>query len=407
MKILQLAPRFPFPTDDGGKIGIANIYKEFSRGGADVTLVAYESAIPGAAAMEEAYEFGRPIIIKHSTANTPARIFRAFAGFHSIYIRKHYNNAIKNELNKLLVRENFDIVHADHSCMAPLALFAARYMGVPAGLRLHNIEWLIWKRYAEKLSPYQISNLFVRQQASLLRKEEQKLYAKMDICFAITEEEKKSALELSPEANVVVASAGVNAEEWKPDMDIERNPYEMVLATIFHWRHNRDAVRWFIDKVLPLVRREVPEAFITLIGKEAPPWLSNYKSKGVNPIGYVDNVQPYYNRAGINVAPLFVGAGIRIKILEALAMELPVVATDLSAEGISEKFSKNAIGEGLYLANEAGSFADCIIDLMNNPEKARRAGRKAREFVVSEYSWEKNVGIILDQYKKLTGLDLN
>lgn len=396
IKILQLAPRFCFPDDDGGKIGIANIFKEFFEQGADVTFFSFSKEKIPHSAIEQAEKYGEVIIYNHSTENTALRIIASFLKRKSIYISKHSGKQVKRAIHEILKRTEFDIIHVDHSCMAPLGIYARSIRKIPLGLRLHNIEWLIWKRYADNLPYWRPKRVYVKQQAEELKNAEKKLYPKMDVCFTVTGKDKERAAALAPDANVVVASAGVDTAEWMPDDSIARNRYEMILATNYHWIHNVDAVRWFIHNVLPIVRKKIPEAALTLIGKNAPGWMNDYKDKGVNLMGYVSKVQPYHNRANVYIAPLFVGSGIRIKILEAMAMGLPVVATPVSAEGIAA-----TSGDGLYIAAEAEEFARNIMDLLSNYDNARSAGKAARQFVLKEYSWKKNVGIMLDEYNKL------
>ncbi|ROL60931.1 glycosyltransferase [Bacteroidetes/Chlorobi group bacterium ChocPot_Mid] len=395
LRILQLVPRFPFPLDDGGKIGIANIFKEFSKQGADVTLFSLGHEYVSKEAIEDAAQYGKIHIFPHNTENTATRILSSALFRNSIYLKKHISTEIISEINKLFHEQEFDIVHADHTCMAPLALYIKEKFKIPVGLRLHNIEYSIWKRYADELKSINPKKYYVRQQSEILKKAEAEIINEVDVNFAITEPDKKRALELAPEANVIVASAGVNPDEWKPDVTVGRNPKEIVLATTYHWVHNVNGLKWFLNEVLPKVLSEIPDAQLTLIGKEAPEWLKNYNSKNIKVLGYVDKVQPYYNKAGLNISPLFVGGGIRIKILEAMAMELPVVATSLAAEGIKQS------NGGLFIADKKQGFALKIIELLSNPSMAREQGKSARQFVISEYSWGKNVGIMLEEYKKL------
>lgn len=396
LKILQLVPRFPFPLDDGGKIGIANIYKEFSRHGAEVTLFSLGHEYVSKDAIEDAKAFGNVFLFSHNTENTTKRIILSALFNHSIYLKKHISSQIKSEIDRLIKSQKFDVIHADHTCMAPLALYAKKKFNIPVGLRLHNIEYTIWKRYADELNWYNPKKYYIIQQSNLLKKAEAEIIKKVDINFAITQPDKQKALELSPDSNVIVASAGVNHEEWSPDDNVKRNPKEIVLATTYHWIHNINGLKWFLNEVFPTIQSEIPDAQLTLIGKEAPEWLVNYKANGINVLGYVNKVQPYYNKASINIAPLFVGGGIRIKILEAMAMELPVVATPLAAEGI--KLPKT----GLFIADNKDDFANKIIYLIKNPDTARKSGTQARQFVIENYSWEKNVRIMFDEYKKLT-----
>ncbi len=403
LKILQLAPRYPFPTDDGGKIGIANILREFSNQDAEVTFFCfYDDGIN--AVSEEAIEEGRSLaeikLIRHSTKNSLPRIISSIINKESVYIRKHNGNKIRTELSELLRNNKFDVVHSDHSCMAGLALFVKNYQKIPAGLRLHNIEWLIWERYAKTLNKFSPKRIYVSKQAVLLRKAEQDIYRQMDICFAITEQDKQRAIDLAPGAKVVVASAGVVPEEWEPDDNIVRNSNEIILATVFNWIHNVDAVKWFLSDVLPVLKKKNKNIRLKLIGKFMPAWLKNYKDSSVDVLGYVDRVQPYLNKAAVYIAPLFVGGGIRIKILEAMAMKLPVVASPVAAEGI------NAGSEqGLYVSNNKDEFTDNIIRLTQNPDLARHSGKSARNYIIKEYSWKRNVGIMLDEYRKLVNQD--
>ncbi|MCK5742954.1 MAG: glycosyltransferase [Chlorobi bacterium] len=398
MKILQLAPRFPYPCDDGGKIGIANITRAFAEAGHEVTLFSFIDNKPSEGAVAKAQQFSKPIFFKHSTANTVPRILKYFLLNQSLYIKKHSNAAIESFFKEFLAENDFDIIHADHTCMAPLGLFIKDIIKKPLGLRLHNIEWMIWQRYADSLSKVSPKRIYIQHQANALRKAEAKFCSKADCCLAITEPDKAEALKLAPDANVIVAGAGVNPDEWSPYDTVERNPYELVLATTYNWVHNIDAVRWFVQEVLPIVKKSVPKVKLTLIGKNTPAWLDDYKEYGVDPIGYVDKVQPYMNRATVNIAPLFVGGGIRIKILEAMAMKLPVVASPVAAEGINA--TQN---EGLYQCESAESFAETIVELLKNPELRRQSGEAARDYILNKYTWKQNVGKILDAYTDLLG----
>ncbi|OGU13502.1 MAG: hypothetical protein A2X61_06535 [Ignavibacteria bacterium GWB2_35_12] len=402
IRILQIAPRFPFPADDGGKIGIANILKEFSNQGAEVTFFSFQDNIRNKVtpeALEEGKNYADIKLLEHSTKNSFYRIIKTFVNYQSIYIEKHINEKILNYISKLIQEKKFDVVHADHSCMARLALFVKKTSNIPAGLRLHNIEWVIWKRYAENLKRYNPKRLYVEQQTYFLRNEETKIYSKMDVCFPITEPDKQRAMELAPEGNYVVASAGVNPDEWKSSPDINRNPNQLILATTYQWIHNIEALKWFIEQVMPDLRKINPDITLNLIGKGQPKWLSKYSGIGVKPLGYVAQVQPYLNESAIYIAPLFVGGGIRIKILEAMAMELPVVATPLAAEGINAKPE-----DGLILSEDKDSFIKNILFLIKNPLYTKSLGKNARKFITREFSWKKNVEIMLNEYRRLTNL---
>jgi glycosyltransferase involved in cell wall biosynthesis len=395
MKILQLSPQYPFPEIEGGKIGIASIYKELSRLGADITLVSYSDKVIEKKYLDEGELYGKVLIINHSTENTKSRILKSVVDSKPLYLRKHFNKTLSEKFKQIATENNFDIVHSDHSSMAEAALFVKNLIKIPAGLRLHNIEWKIWKRYSDEFPIYHPSRIYLERQARILKNYESYYYSKFDVCYAITDNDKIEALNMAQGANVKLASAGVNLEEWKPQQ-IDRNPNELIIAATYGWVHNVKAVKWLIENVLPIIKKEVPDIKFTIIGLNPPEFFNNYKELGVEVKGFVDKVQPYLNKASIYVAPLFVGSGIRIKILEAMAMELPVIATTISAEGI------DAIpADGLLVADKAEDYAELILKLIRNPQLAREFGKSARKFIENNYTWKKNVGVMYNEYSDL------
>lgn len=396
MKILELIPQFILPADDGGKIGIYNIIKQFAEQGAELHIVAYSESKPDAVYIQEINSFGRIDFIKKSVKNTKIKIIKSLLTNTSIYINKFLSKDVYSFIDKLLKQEKYDVVHCDHSSMASLGEYIKHKYHVPFGIRLHNIEWTIWQRYAENLPGVSLKRFYIQNQAFLLRNAEKHLYKEADICFAITENDKVRALELQPKANVVVASAGVDLDVWRPDLDVQKEPFTLLHATTYSWIHNVDAIHWFINNIMPEIKETFPESSLTLLGKNPPADFAGYKNLGVKSLGYVDDVKPYMNNAMIYIAPLFVGAGIRIKILEAMAMGLPVVATSVSAEGINADES-----QGLFVADTKEAFVGFISYLFNHPDKIQKLGEKSRDFIAKNFSWKHNVKIMLDEYKKI------
>ena len=170
----------------------------------------------------------------------------------------------------------------------------------------------------------------------------------------------------------------------------------MVCATTFNWIHNVEGIDWFIQNVLAELFNNNHKIRLKLIGKNIPKKFIRYQDIGLVNVGYVPQVQPYYNHSALNISPIFVGGGIRIKILEAMAMKLPVLATSVAAEGIKAKYD-----DGLIICKNKSEFIDNIEKLISNPKKIDDLGKSAREFVSKNHSWDKNVKVILDNYKQI------
>jgi len=394
MKILQLSQQFPFPETDGGKIGIASIYRELSKLGAEMTFLCYNSLKTDRKDIDEAETYGKVIFIKHPINNSKIRILKSIFDNKPIYIRKHFNNKIKKQIEDIIKNIDFDIIHTDHTAMAEMALYIKELTGKPISLRLHNIEWKIWDRYKEELKflPYK---KYIERQAKLLKNYEEEALAKFDVLLPITPVDYTYLQKFNLKNKIAVAGAGVDIDKWKPEQ-IDRNKNEIIIATTYNWVHNVDGLIWFIEKVLPIVKQHNPNAFLTLIGKDMPDSLKRYPQNDVNPIGFVDKVQPYLNKAGIYINPLFVGAGIRIKIIEAMAMQLPVVATSVAAEGI-EANEMN----GLFRADNEYDFAHQILKLMNDEQLWQESSINVRNLIESKYKWTNSVSLIYDIYNEI------
>lgn len=290
---------------------------------------------------------------------------------------------------------NPDIIHADHTAMMPLAVAVARQCDVPIGFRLHNMEWRIWQRYADELQWWHPKYWYISRQAHLLKNREEELLSHAAVAFPITIVDLHHAQSMQPDTRYCVAGAGVNPDEWKSD-GVARVPHSMVLATVWSWIHNLNGGLWFIKEVMPKILREVNDATLTLLGKNAPQSLQQYGFYNVECKGYVESVKPYYHSASVYVAPLFVGGGVRIKILEAMAAGLPVVATSVSAEGILATQS-----DGLFVSDNADEQATMIVRLLNEPDKAREYGAAAQRYVQKHHTWKQEVDKMIAEYQRI------
>jgi glycosyltransferase involved in cell wall biosynthesis len=389
-------PRFPFPEDDGGKISMAADLKIFAKEGHKVTAAIISDEIIAEEHIRECEKYCDLHFINYSSKNTPQRIAKSVLKRSSLYTSKHINGYLKEKLVEIIADKEFDVIHCEHTAMAPLGLFAGEITGAKVGIRLQNVEYKIWHRYSEDLPAYHPKSLYVASQAKKLKRDEGRLCEQADISFAITDIDKAAAEEIAPKAKIVTATAGIFPDKIRINDDVLRNPKELIIATTYRWVHNITGLEWFFENVLPELNKQIKGIRVSIIGKNPPKSFFKYEDQGVRMLGYLPEVVPYLNKAGIYIAPLFTGSGIRIKILEAMAAKLPVVATKVSAEGI-----KAGAKDGLFVSDKADDWVKAIVKLCSNPELQQQAGQAARKKIESEYTWETNVKIMLDEYAKL------
>jgi len=186
-----------------------------------------------------------------------------------------------------------------------------------------------------------------------------------------------------PGAQVYQHPMGVDCEFFQPNSAAAGKATAIFVGNFRH-APNLHGAMWFLREVWPRIRARYPEAHLYLVGGSPPAELEGLDGfEGVNVTGFVDDVRPYLQGAAVFVAPLFEGGGLRTKILEAWAMQKPVVGTPLAFEGLAKQCA-----EVCCMAGDAETFADRVCELFNNPEWAMQIGARARELVLPSFSWE-------------------
>jgi glycosyltransferase involved in cell wall biosynthesis len=179
-----------------------------------------------------------------------------------------------------------------------------------------------------------------------------------------------------------LARTGVDTEYFQPSPYYEEIPGSLVFVGYFKHPPNVEALHYFFRRIWPHVLEAVPEATITIIGRFAPPEVLAYSQKDVVTFAdFVPDLRPYLQRHAVFVAPIISGAGLRGKILEALAMGRAVVATRRSVEGYPFVH-----GQELMIAGTAQEFSQHVVDLLRDPERRRALGQRGRARVEAEFN---------------------
>lgn len=370
--------------DDGGKIVMGNVYEGFAKSGHEVHLVSIVNVEPANVLLESAKQFGAVSIFELETKNTLWRGIKSLFQNESTYISKHKSKRILLKVCQIAKEFQPDLIWAEHSNMAWYAIKAKELLGMQTtshtALRMHNMEYIIWQRYAESLGIGPLK-WFVSLQAKRLKKDEKRILDYIDYALPITSIDKDRAQRLSSTPKYQVMTSGVDREflDYKSEFNTHK-PKSLVIATSYKWIHNIKGLHWFIKSVMPTVVKEIPEAKLYLIGRDIPEELKEYKC--VNAIGFVEDIKKELRKYEVYIAPLLVGGGIRIKILEAMALGLPVVATEISAEGIEAGRE-----EGLFISDNPLEQAEAIINLMKDKEHREMMSDKSKDYIKNHHNW--------------------
>ena len=224
----------------------------------------------------------------------------------------------------------------------------------------------------------------------LARRFESWMFTPYDRTVVIAEPDRAMLLALQPTLPVEVIPVGIDLTRFQPQ-PAERAAQTLLFVGNYEYAPNQDAVRVLVERVLPAVQRTLPQAKLQLVGSNPPAWMRALADERIEVTGQVADVRPYLARAALFVCPLRFGAGLKNKVLEALAMGIPVLATPLSCDGIRVRH-----GESAWLA-EVDGFADAIVQLLGDAPRRRGLAEKGRALIEAEYSRTQTA----DRYERL------
>jgi glycosyltransferase involved in cell wall biosynthesis len=249
----------------------------------------------------------------------------------------------------------------------------------------HNCEYLLQKRafLTDLAAPARwpgAAYSFVQWRR--LRRYEALVCRRADRVLAVSEADAAALQALVPGLQATVVPNGIDAQAYSNFQPPTSNT--LVFTGTMDFRPNVDAVLWFARHVLPRVRADVPDVRLFVVGQRPHRRLDVLRrDRAVVLTGWVEDVRPYIAQAAVCVAPLRIGGGTRLKLLEAMAMGRPVVATRLGAEGYPL-----TDGRELLLADTPADFAARVVALLRCPERGAALGRAARAFVEERYDWQ-------------------
>jgi glycosyltransferase involved in cell wall biosynthesis len=216
-----------------------------------------------------------------------------------------------------------------------------------------------------------------------LRRYEAQVCRRADRVIAVSDADAAVLHKLVQGLDVTVVPNGVDTRTYTPPLSHSSIP-NLVFTGTMDFRPNVDAVLWFTRKVLPQVQAEAPGLHFFVVGQRPHRRLDRLRDDpAITLTGWVEDTRPYIAAAAVYVAPLRIGGGTRLKLLEAMAMSKPVVATRLGAEGYPV-----TDGRELLLADTPADFAAAIVALLRAPERRAELGQAARTFVEQRYDWQ-------------------
>jgi glycosyltransferase involved in cell wall biosynthesis len=285
--------------------------------------------------------------------------------------------ALRRSCRDMCSKVPFDAVVLSSVFLQPLPLPD----GVPVVADTHNVEFDVLRRTAETGDSLS-RRLYACWQGPWTQAEERRCARQVDLLLATSPRDQylfEADLEIE---RVALVPNGIDVREFHPSAASFASPV-IVFSGLMSYYPNQQGIRWFIDHVLPSVVRDVPGARLVVAGAAPPRWLLAKRSAQVHVTGAIPDIRPYLADAAVVIAPLMIGGGTRVKILEAQAMGKPVVSTSLGAEGLALRHD-----ESILIGDDPESFARHVVRVVTDLATADRLGRAGRSHVLRHFNWD-------------------
>ena len=386
MRVLWLKTDLLLPLDKGGKLRTWHLMRQLATRH-DITYVAFADPHENPAHLEGMREVATRVeTVPRTDAPKASLRFFAKVAWHladplPYAVGQYRSRRYRRRIDELLAAGDFELAVVDF--LPPIVNLPAA-LPCPTVLFTHNVESEIWRRHADTATDPLRRALYRTQHRRMLRFEGRALQ-QFDGVLAVSEADRETFARLYPGVDldsIHVVRTGVDTEFFSPTRRSD-NTVDLVFTGSMDWLPNEDGVLWFCREVLPRIRRDVPHATVSIVGRAPTPAVRSLAEQaGVRVTGRVDDVRPYVSDAAVVIVPLRIGGGTRLKIFEAMAMAKAVVSTTVGAEGLPVTSEQD-----ILLADEPGRFARAVVRLLTNVSARRNLGTAARRLVAAHFDW--------------------
>jgi len=382
VKILFITKRIPFPPNSGYPIVVYNTIKGLLQLGADITLFSL-NPLKGHFDAEDISDPVFEQIKFHSVdLDTEVNIWSAFFNIftnESYNVSRYFTEDAARQLENLLRENTFDIIQFEGLFVVPYLDTVKENSNAKLIYRAHNIEFTLWERLSLS-ERFLVRRKYLAFLAQRLKAYETDQINRFHHIFAISEPDRQSILRFGCKIPMSVFPVALDLEKYKIDKSKTSFP------TLFHlgamdWRPNQEGLEWFLDDIWPDIEKLNKDLRFYIAGKNMQQHFFEYDSDNLIVEGEVFDAIEFINSKAIMIVPLISGTGMRVKIIEGMAMKKCIIATTTAAEGINYRH-----GHDILIANTADEFYRSILQCVINPKRWAQIGENARLTVEREHA---------------------
>lgn len=381
MRILMLTPYLPFPLHSGGQIRTYNLLKQLTAKH-EVTLFALIKDETEKQYIEELEKYCKKVRVFKRTKKpfTLSNIIRTAVSSYPFLVIRNYVSEVRDAVQKELQEHSYDVIHAETFYMMP----HLPPTHIPTLLVEQTIEYLGYESYAAKVSP--LLRPILKIDIHKIKKWERFFWNYCDQLVVMSEEDKKFiAAEIGDKKKIEVVENGVDTAWFAEKKRQEPEQPTLLSVGTFKWLPNIEAVTFLVEKVWPLIKKKIPNCKLWIVGASPTDQILTFSrtDSSITVTGNIPDIRDAFTQSHLLAAPVFSGKGTRYKILEALATETPVVATQTAVEGLGVENNKH-----VSISNTAEKMAAAIVELLKSKEKRKSLAQNGKKYVTEHFDWK-------------------
>lgn len=366
-KLLWLLPYFPYPLLSGGNVRVFNLIKHLGKK-IDIDLLSFIEPGTPENDVKQVKKYCRKVKVVER---------KLYTGKLPLVFQEYFTPQMRNVLKNML-KKDYDLIQIDYLTMAYYAKMIKELSITPLVFTEHDVSWFDFDKCFHNRH---LDNRRRYYEWIKMRGVAEELYSLFDAVITVSSNDARILKKQYSDKTVFSAPTGTDCSYYA--FREGRRSFDMVYTGHFGHYPNLDSVNFFLKKIFPLIRRNLPNIKFRIVGSGGKGVFPNLEINGVKVTGTVKDIRGYLYNSGVFIAPLRLGVGIRGKILEAMATGLPVVTTKTGADGIG---AKN--GVHLLVANEPDSFASCVERITKDNRLSRKLAWNARRFVEKKFDWK-------------------
>ena len=294
----------------------------------------------------------------------------------SRFFSPDFNSLLINTLNN----NDFDIIHLESLFTTPYIKTIRDNSTAKIILRSHNLEYMIWERLSNE-SNNPAKKIYLKILSSQLKKYEIDILNLVDGIATISSEDLTKYKHLACNKPLINIPFSINIDKYiSKDKILDIKNIKLFHLGSMNWKPNLEAVSYLLKAIWPQIYTKFPNLSLHIAGREMPEWMVSNNIQGLTNHGEIRSSTDFMNDHDIMIVPLLSAGGIRVKIIEGMALGKTIISTKIGAEGIDY-----TDGENIIIANTTEEITDKISYLLTNPEKIKHIGTNAKKFVKSYY----------------------